>query len=202
MRVDISQEATAFAAAVLCGLFCGLLRDILKVFSKHTKNRILNAIFDFLLAGICAFAVIAVFYVYNSFQMRWYMFLGVFLGIILYFLMFSKTVSAFLEKILKLFVNIFKILLTPTRFLYKILLVYFFMPVIEFFKKLSGIFKAKIKKVFVNSRSKRNGKRKNKKTKKIKFHNWHFGRFGAFYACKGNSASTENNRKSGQNCRT
>ena len=150
MRVDISQEATAFAAAVLCGLLCGLLRDILKVFSKHTKNRILNAIFDFLLAAACAFAVIAVFYVYNSFQMRWYMFLGVFLGIILYFLMFSKTVSAFLEKILKLFVNIFKILLTPARFLYKILLVYFFMPVIKFLKKLSGIFKAKIKKDFVN----------------------------------------------------
>ena len=193
MRVDISQEAIAFAAAVLCGLFCGLVRDIFRVLSKRTNNKVFTAVFDFLLVTVCIAAVISVFYRYNSFQIRWYMFLGVFLGVLMYFLILSRGVVFCLEKILKLFENIFKILLTPVRFLYKILVVYFFVPVFKFFKKISGILRAKITRILEISRSKCYEKRKNKKTKKIKSHCRHFGRFGAVHADKGNNASTEDN---------
>ncbi len=141
MGVDISLEAYVFLATVISGILSGAIYDVFGVF-RFVKKKLFVSLYDILLSLVICTIIVMVFYLYNSFMLRWYMFIGLFLGIIFYFLCLRRFFVCILEKILQLFHFIFKILLTPVRFLYKILVVYLFMPVLSFitvpFKKIKG----------------------------------------------------------------
>lgn len=141
MKMNIYTDVIAFLASVLSGGLCGILFDILRVFTSNQKKQTLVHIFDFIFVLLTSFSIFSVFWVYTSFKLRLYMFFGIFLGLVLYFLLFSTLFTIILKKILKLFGFIFKILLTPTQFLYKILVVYPF----GFVTKIVSHFILKIK---------------------------------------------------------
>ena len=98
------------------------------------------------------------------------MFIGLFTGVILYFSLLSKYFEHILKGIFKIiykiFYLIFKILLTPARFLYKILLVYFFMPIDNFIINKVKLIKHKINLIKIN-RSNSNERKNKKKKKKV-----------------------------------
>lgn len=169
MGVDISLEAYIFLATVVSGIVSGAIYDIFSVF-KFVKKKLFVSLYDIFMSLVICSIIVIVFYLYNSFMLRWYMFIGLFLGIIFYFLCLRRFFVYVLEKILQLFHFIFKILLTPTRFLYKILVVYLFMPIRAFitvpFKKIKGnMNRLKIKRGILKNERKSKKKHKKKKIK-------------------------------------
>ncbi len=194
MGVDISLEAYVFLATVVSGIVSGAIYDIFGVF-RFVKKKLFVSLYDIFMSLVICTIIVTVFYLYNSFMLRWYMFIGLFLGVIFYFLCLRRFFVYVLEKILHLFHFIFKILLTPTRFLYKILIVYLFMPVRAFitvpFKKIKGnMSRLKIKRGIL--KNERKSKKKHKK-KKIKnnYSNSHCS--STVYADKRGYASTSDN---------
>lgn len=163
MGVDITSELCNFVASVISGILSGVLYDFFTVLTIKSK-KLFVSLSDILLSFLICFLIVSVFYLYNSFDLRLYMFFGLITGIILYFLWLSAIFVFFLTKIIKLFDFIFKILLTPTCFLYKILVMYLFKPVGAFTILLCGKLKCKLKKLKI-SRGIERYERKNKKKK-------------------------------------
>lgn len=171
MGVNISADCQTFIAVILSGMICGILFDTFKVagiFSK--RNSVLISLFDLFFSLVLCVIVMTVFYIFNSYELRWFMFIGLFLGVILYFFMLSKaykfTLNKLIQFFLKIFQIIFKILLTPARFLYKILVVH----IISRIRNL--IYKFLINRGISNEKQK-----KRKKDKQTAFSAFICGRF-------------------------
>lgn len=136
MIVSVENEAYIFIAMFIVGCCGGFLFDIFKMLRmlEFGKAWIFATDFIFWISATGMF-IFSVMY-FNDGQMRWYEFVGIFLGICLYFLLLSKYVIKFFVSISKIIYKIFefilKILLTPLRFLYKILSI----PVLFVFHKL------------------------------------------------------------------
>lgn len=165
MGVSIASELKIFLVCVLTGIAGGGMYDAFTLTYKPGAKKLLISIGDAVLSVFICTACVSAFYFFGSFELRWYMFIGLFLGILLYFLLFESVFVFVFEKILKLFHFIFKILLTPPRFLYKILLRYFFAPVLAFVSGLISRASGRIKKS-INKRGKSDERGKKKKHKK------------------------------------
>lgn len=112
---------------ILCGMAEGLIFDFFRIIRKKIPKTFLctgmSDIFFWIISTICFFGT-----VWNVTEgyLRGYMFVGVFLGLVFYFLLLSKTIIWLFTAVFKFFLTIFKlifkILLTPFVFLYKMLL--------------------------------------------------------------------------------
>lgn len=167
--MDVAADTYTFFLTIGAGIACGILYDFFAVLAGRVAKRKLIHAFDLFFLILSSVCITMAFYVYNSCKLRLYMFVGVLLGLILHCLLFSNIIVCIFEKILKIFEIIFKILLTPLRFLYKILLVYLFIPVTNFLKKLANKFGLKIKTIrgsIFYGNNKRNRKKNSKKKNK------------------------------------
>lgn len=139
MGVNISQELISFLSTVIAGILLGVIYDFFYILSGFLKGKFFVSFFDILYTVFAFIITIFILYSYSSYSLRLFLFLGLFLGGILYFFTLSKPIKCILgyifKNILKIFHFIFKILLTTVRFLYKILLVHF----LDFTKKLLHI---------------------------------------------------------------
>lgn len=167
MRMNMTADTVTFLVTVSAGIVCGILFDIFKVFGMYDTKKRLIPFYDMIFVIAAAFIVMTAFYIFNSYQLRAFMFLGIFLGVILYFLTLSSVVIKILKQILKFFKFIFKILLTPAVFLYKILVVYFLKPFTGKLKRIKGCIKLRIIKK--NRGRITHGKTKKRRKKKIRF---------------------------------
>lgn len=130
MKISISGELYMFFSMFALGALEGILFDILRVLREFLHKRAVAAVMDvvFLLAAGNVFGYFVFKLSYG--EIRLYMLLTFFGGLVFYFLLLSKPVifvfSHIMEIFLKIFKLIFKILLTPAAFLYKILVGCFF----------------------------------------------------------------------------
>lgn len=195
MGVNITLEVYVFLATVISGILSGMIYDLFSIFRTGSKKKLFFTISDVILSFIICSVIVAVFYVYNSFNLRWYMFIGLFLGIIFYFFCISNIFVFILLKILGLFNFIFKILLTPARFLYKILVVCLFIPICAFIVILVKKISEKMNKLKTNRGIRKNGNRKKKshKKKKSETYNTDTNCGGSVPDNKRYNASTANN---------
>jgi spore cortex biosynthesis protein YabQ len=143
MGASISEQTLVFLAMCICGAAVGVLFDIFRSFRLAVRpSEKAVHISDFL---FCVFAALVFFWGivrFNNGQLRWYVFLGAVLGAVIYFL----TISSYMIKLFifvgkgtyKIFKLILKILLTPIKFLYTILIV----PIYKILRKLCGKIKA------------------------------------------------------------
>ena len=161
MRVSLTGELFVFFCMVAVGMAEGFLFDIFRVFGKFVKKSFwVVGISDLIywLSATLIFVASAEFL--NSGELRFYLFLGVAVGLLLYYLLLSKLIITIFFRIIKLFLQIFKlilkILLTPTHFLYKILLERFFRKI----KKTMIFFYREIKKKIRSLRIKNDKKEK------------------------------------------
>ena len=166
MGVSITTEMCVFLATVITGISNGVIYDLFTIFRRKKRKKLLVSVSDILLSFVICSVIVAVFYLYNSFSLRWYMFIGLFLGVVFYFLCISSIFVFIFEKILQLFHFILKILLTPARFLYKILLVCLFRPVRAFIKFLSEKISGKMNELIINRGIRENERKTKKKHKK------------------------------------
>lgn len=122
----ISQEVEIFLWSVLCGVIIMVLYDVLSI-ARRTGG------FSILVCNICdgifvvcaACVMIFVIFCVSNGYVRAYEFMGAAIGGLLYKILLGRYLSFILQKILSFiyafFTKIFKLLLTPIKFMYKII---------------------------------------------------------------------------------
>ncbi len=108
MIVSTGRDFLAFAAVFVCGQCTGLVFDLFRAFRcAHTPGRRTLALQDTLL---CAIAFYMFSYTADTFaggDLRWYVFAGFILGVVLYFLCESRFVLCVFSKIFIFVFHIF-----------------------------------------------------------------------------------------------
>ena len=90
MGVSITSEMCIFLATVITGIANGIIYDLFAIFTRGRTKRLIVSLSDILLSLIICAVIVVVFYLYNSFSLRWYMFIGLSLGIVFYFFCISS----------------------------------------------------------------------------------------------------------------
>jgi spore cortex biosynthesis protein YabQ len=118
MVLDINTQFVYFFSNVLCGIFVGLLFDIYRVIRGFkTPNKILTAISDILFWIFASLLTFTFMLITNNANLRYYTFLGLFLGLYFYSLFISRVfigslryIVYFIIKTVRLF---FRFIITP-----------------------------------------------------------------------------------------
>ena len=139
MKVSLEYEIFSFFASVILALAIGAVYDLFNAVRSHLKR---TALCDTLMWITVSFFVGWTWFFVFLGKLRWYMFLGGISAGIIYFLTLRKYVyfllSFLVDKICCIFGVILKILLTPPRFLCKIIGVYIGRLKSKFSKKVEG----------------------------------------------------------------
>lgn len=122
-------QAALFLAMVVCGAVLAVLFDFLRAVRMTFKpGAVITGVTDVIFVAVSVMSVIYCVWEYGNGQPRYYEILGLAVGAALYFLVFSRFLLRLFSYLMKIFSEfirfILKILLTPPRFLYKILIVY------------------------------------------------------------------------------
>ena len=166
----ILNQAYIFLIFVINGFLIGILFDIFRILRKSFKTKdIITYIEDILFWILTGLLLLYSIFTFSNGELRLYMFLGVFIGCILYMIIISQYFIKINVKIILftkgIVYKIFYILTFPMRILLKILKKFLFKP-IHFLtiniKKIQKNIKEKCKNLI-------NFNRKIIKTQKIKF---------------------------------
>lgn len=157
----MKNQAYLFAIFILNGFLIGLLFDIFRILRKSFKTKdFVTYIQDIIFWLLAGFIILFSIFKFNDGELRGFIFIGIIIGAIIYFLLFSKifiNVNVFIIDIIKKI--IYYALIIPLKTIFKFLSKIIFKPIsfifINFRKILSKI-KIKPKKL-------------RKKNKKIKY---------------------------------
>lgn len=109
MNSLVSAQATIFLLAILNGIFLGFLYDLLRVFRRMVKHpRWLVSLQDFIYWVVSSLIIFMEIFNNNDGSLRGFLCLGVFLGLVLYFLLISKLVLTVFMKVYYFIVKIVK----------------------------------------------------------------------------------------------
>ena len=109
----MDNQGILFLIYVIVGLFIGFVFDLFRALRKSIKtSNIVTYIEDIIFWIIVGFVVIGTNLKFNYGELRLYIFLGILLGAVVYFLILSKNVVKFS----KLKVILFKIFGKPIKF--------------------------------------------------------------------------------------
>jgi len=130
----IANQAYLFLIFTLNGIVIGLLFDFFRILRRSFKTTdIITYIEDILFWIIAGLILLYSIFVFNNGEIRLFIFLGIFIGISIYILIFSNHVikaSVYIIKKTKNVVkNILKILIYPINIIIKILRKIVFKPV-------------------------------------------------------------------------
>lgn len=151
----VINQAYLFLIFTINGIFIGVLFDIFRVLRRSFKTSdIITYIQDVLFWILTGFILLYSVFTFSNGEIRFYMFLGVFIGSLVYMLMFSKYFININVKIISIFKNIikkiFSIIIFPIKIIIKFIRKLFFKPVkfiILNFTKLEINSKNKLKKL-------------------------------------------------------
>jgi hypothetical protein len=139
MKVSFEFEVFSFFASVVLAILIGIVYDFFRAVRKVLKSAVLC---DILMWITVSFLVVWTWFFVFFRVLRWYMILDVFFTGVIYFLTVSRyTYFLFqfvVDNICLVFGVILKILLTPPRFLCKMLCVYIGRFKSKFSKKVEG----------------------------------------------------------------
>ena len=111
MNISIANEVRIFGASVLCGILGGVVFDVFRALRIKIKSgTAVVALEDILFWLVLSGIVFACIYRFNNGQLRWYIFLGILLGTIMYELTISSYIVAMFKKLLDFLCAVFKIL--------------------------------------------------------------------------------------------
>ena len=147
MKPVLSEEVYAFFAMVVLGVLIGIVFDIFRSFRKVLIKKPLAVNISDIIFWVLTFLIsVQAFYRFSDGRLRIFLVIASFLGMILYFLTISSAIKYVFCVILQIFSKIIKfilkILLTPARFLYKILIV-MSLWIFGKIKKISKVIKRK-----------------------------------------------------------
>ena len=137
------NEIYAFAIFILNGFLIGLLFDVFRILRKSFKTAdLITYIEDIVFWILSGFILLYSIFKFNNGELRLYIFIGIFIGSIIYLITFSKIVintCVYLIKILKKAIYI--ILIIPIKFLIKFSKRIFYKPTVIFCINISKFFK-------------------------------------------------------------
>lgn len=149
----VTNQAYLFLIFVLDGIIIGLLFDFFRILRISFKTKdFVTYIEDFLFWVITGIILLYSIFIFNNGEIRFFMFLGIIIGVILYMLIVSKYIIKFSVIILDF---IKRIIAIPIKFIVKILKNILFRPIsfiiINIRKKVLNFNKKNVKKegVFV-----------------------------------------------------
>ncbi len=122
------NEAFGFLYMCLTGFLSGISYHFIKAaFLPYFKHRILKIISDIFTLSAIAFIISFSLIYYNFAEFRYYIPLGLILGLILYLFLFARIIFPVFKVLWQIFFKICmfisKILLTPIKFFYKIIVI-------------------------------------------------------------------------------
>ncbi len=122
----INNQALLFCVFIINGLLIGLLFDFFRILRKSFKTSdIITYIEDILFWILTGIILLYSIFTFNNGEIRFYMFLGVILGCIIYMLLFSRDIVNTITKIVlffkKIIIKIVNIIIYPLKMLIKIL---------------------------------------------------------------------------------
>ena len=159
----VLNQANLFLIFVINGVLIGVLFDIFRILRKSFKTLdIITTIEDILFWIITGIIILYSIFVFNNGEIRFFMFIGIFLGVGLYMLLLSNYIikaSVAIITIIKRIVGfIFKIIIFPIQSIYKIIKNILKKPILFCFINLKKTIRQIGAKIYKN---------RNKKTKKI-----------------------------------
>lgn len=126
MEVSVSNQLYVFGMMILCGAMSGFIFDIMRALRRSFgSNMLTTSLADILYWLIISSGIYFAIFTFNYGSIRWYEIIGILSGSVIYFLILSRFVMKImvfmLNFFMKIFHVIFKIILTPLVFLYKII---------------------------------------------------------------------------------
>ena len=166
----VTNQAYLFLIFVINGLLIGFIFDVFRILRISFKTKdFVTYIQDIIFWLITGTIVLYSIFVFNNGEIRFYMFLGIGIGVILYIILFSKYIIKFTVKLIKILKNIIhkflNIIFIPITFIKKLLKKIFFKP-ISFITINLEKFSTKILKNFSNKLKIKNKESQNKVSKK------------------------------------
>lgn len=159
----VTNQAYLFLVFTINGIIIGLLFDIFRILRKSFKTSdMITYLQDILFWILTGFVLLYSIFTFSNGEVRLYMFFGVFLGCMLYMLMFSKYFININVKIIitikKIMAKIITIILFPLKLIIKFIKKIFFKPIkfitintnkikLNSRKKIKNIFKIQKKKI-------------------------------------------------------
>lgn len=125
--MSVAEQSQEFCIFFIIGLFIGFLFDIFRATRKTFNiSDIIVYIQDIVFLFICGLLIFRSVIVFNDGILRFYIFISLFFGILIYSLTLSNTcviiVTVIFKTLRKLFVLVLKILEIPYEFVKKILI--------------------------------------------------------------------------------
>ncbi len=103
-------EVDLFGISILLGMIIGCFYDIFEAMRESIKHKtVFIAIEDFVFWIVTTYIVFYTFYKFNYGQLRSYVFMGIFIGLVIYKYTLSKIVIMLMKFIFKIIVAVFKI---------------------------------------------------------------------------------------------
>ena len=128
MIVSVSSQAYVFLCTVIGGMAIALVYDFFRIFRRAVKTGgFVTYVQDLLYWIFAAVIMFLTFYYSNDGELRVYLFIGAFIGVVLYSLLFSKAImdaSLFIIKVVTLVIKALIFIISyPIRLIWKILAV-------------------------------------------------------------------------------
>lgn len=130
-----------FLVYLICGSIIGIFFDIFRILRKSFKTTdFITYIEDLIFGFITGIFVLFMIFIFNNGVLRFYIFLAIILGLILYFLTISKifiNISVnILVTIKKFIIKIFSLLFYPIKLIFKFIKQYFSKVILKPFRIL------------------------------------------------------------------
>ena len=164
----ITNQAYLFLIFAVNGIAIGLLFDLFRILRKSFKtNDFFTYIEDIIFWILTGIILLYSIFTFNNGEIRLFMFLGLFIGILMYMLMISSYVIKInvyiinlLKKIIGFIIHIFAI---PFQYIYKLLRKTIFRPILFLFINIRKISTNSFKKIKFSIRNPKisNNKAKN-----------------------------------------
>ena len=131
-----NNQIYLFAIYMLCGIVIGIGFDIFRVLRKSFRTSdMVTYIEDILFGILTGIFLIIMLFIFNNGQLRFFIFVAIFLGLLLYLLTISKCFIKINVIILTFIKKLVHTILYPIQKLYKIMTKPFYFLIINF-KKL------------------------------------------------------------------
>lgn len=136
MMLSISEQVIVFLSTALCGMVIALVYDMFRIFRKAVRTgSIMTFVQDILYWIIASVIMFVTIYCSNDGELRGFLFLGAFLGVILYAFAFSRAImnsSLFIIRVVTRIIKFVSFLISyPFRIVIKLLV----MPSLKLIKK-------------------------------------------------------------------
>lgn len=130
----VTNQAFLFLIFILNGILIGILFDIFRILRRSFKTSDVMTYFqDVLFWILTGFILLYSIFTFSNGEIRFYMFLAIFLGCLIYMLMFSRYFINVNVKIIlitkKISGKIISILILPFKIILKVLRKIFFKPI-------------------------------------------------------------------------